>query len=108
MLTKLGEIAGQENLDIAFWEDGLKDKLTGSPYNKTEVFPSNIDVYVYVWATVWEWRTTDNTFEFANLDYKVRSSSLAKVYLISPTNSLTFLRSEECSLVKQNLTSFMD
>ena len=72
MLTKLGEIAGQENLDIAFWEDGLKDKLTGSPYNKTEVFPSNIDVYVYVWATVWEWRITDNTFEFANLDYKVR------------------------------------
>ena len=30
-----------------------------------------------------------------------------KAYIISPTNSLTFLKTEECRAIKQNFTSFM-
>ena len=30
----------------------------------------------------------------------------SKAYLISPTNSLTFLKTEECIAIKHNFTSF--
>ena len=35
------------------------------------------------------------------------NDSMAKAYFITPTNSLTFPKPEECSAVKQNFTSFM-
>ena len=33
--------------------------------------------------------------------------TISKAYFISPTNSLTLPKSEKCSMVKQNFTSFV-
>lgn len=74
MLRRLGLIAEQEGLDIGFWEDGLNDKRTEVPYPR-DTFPSSINVYAFVWQTVWEWWGGDRAFNLANRDYKVGFSN---------------------------------
>ena len=72
MLRRIGVIAERENLNLAFWEDGLINNTDGKPFNRLAVFPATIDVYGFVWQTVWEWWGGDRAFNLANDDYKVQ------------------------------------
>lgn len=71
MLKKLGMIASNRSLSLAFWEDGIYDPVARRAFSKELVFP-NTEVYSFVWQTVWQWWGGDRAFSAANDGYKVR------------------------------------
>lgn len=83
MLQNLGLMASRLNISLGFWEDGLNNKTNGSntPFIKEDVFPDDIDVYGYVWQTVWEWWGGDRAFNMANGGYKVHHNLIIYCYI---------------------------
>lgn len=86
MLTRMGEIASDLKVSLAFWEDGLINRdIPNTPYVKDDIFPADIDVYAYTWQTVWEWGGGSRPHNMANAGFKV---DCVPVYHICASPSL--------------------
>ena len=71
-VLRVAELAHDEGLDLAGWEDGLMGP--GSiPYNRT-LLP-NSEIYAYAWDNVWEWGGGSRTYKLANNDMNVCGSN---------------------------------
>lgn len=73
-LKILGELALEKGLSVGFWEDGLMDPVV--PFDKSLVFPNDVEVYAFTWQTVWTWGAGDRAARLANKGYKVNTNMI--------------------------------
>lgn len=71
MLTKLGLIAQNYSVSLAFWEDGLIDETTKEPFDRNEIFPSDVEVIGFAWRAIWDKGEGHSVHALANSGYKV-------------------------------------
>ncbi|XP_046546432.1 uncharacterized protein LOC124256488 [Haliotis rubra] len=77
---KVVGLGSRRNLDIAAWEDGLLQEVSGFVMTNTPDQPAGYkafslngsrDVYAYVYQNIWEWGNAGRAYNLANYGYKV-------------------------------------